>query len=394
MSSTPPAALETPEEERRTTYLELFFDLVLVFAITQLASMLHDVGHEGHGHAVQGWLEVGLLTAMIWWLWSQFAWLGSSVQLDAVVPRMLMLSLTGLMLVAAITLPAATAVGLSVFGVAYALIKFGALALYRIDAAADAAHSAALSDYTRKAALAPVLVFVGAFLEPNLRMPVWTVAVFIEIAGAFLVGRRAFRLSPTHFSERHALVLIIVLGEALVALGGKAVATERALLPVLGLLGGFSLVAALWWSYFAWAFGSTEGWLRGKGRPFASGDIGAASRMARDAFTFGHFPLVAGVIAMAVALKDLAAQPLAPWNFEARVAMSMGLVLYLGGFVAVVLRGNGHLLRERIVALAVMVATSLFAPFSAGVVAVMLSGELIVAILLEVRRWQRLHPST
>ena len=91
----------THDEERRTTYLELFFDLVLVFAVTQLTAMLHDVPHHHEGHEIVGAAQVGLLAALTWWLWSQFAWLGTSVRLAAAVPRVLTLALTGLVLVAA-----------------------------------------------------------------------------------------------------------------------------------------------------------------------------------------------------------------------------------------------------------------------------------------------------
>ena len=382
---------EQEEQERRTTYLELFFDLVLVFAITQLASMLHDVPHHHPGHELAGWGQVGLLSLMIWWLWSQFAWVGSSVQLTETRPRTLMLGLTGLMLVASVMLPLGFEPGVSVFGIAYALIKLGSLVLYRLDTGGSPAHAAAVRDYTRKAALAPLLVLAGSFLEPGMRTIAWSIAIAIEVGGTLLVGGHAFRVSASHFAERHSLVLIIVLGEAVVALGGQAVASELDLPATLGLLGGFVLVATLWWSYFAWAFGSTEDWLRGKGRPFRPGDASAVGRMARDAFTFGHFPMVWGLIAMAVGLKDLAAAPLDPWHGDARLAMSVGLVAYLGGFVAVVYRGNGHLLWERLAALATMVATTVLSPLPSGVTAALLGLQLVAAISLEIRRWMHLH---
>jgi low temperature requirement protein LtrA len=387
MSHAPP----TEEPERRTTFLELFFDLVLVFAITQLAAMLHDVPHHHPGHELAGWAHVGLLAAMVWWLWSQFAWLGTSVRLSAPLAQVLTLVLTGVLLVAAVLLPVALSPGVAGFGVAYALVKLGALALYRMDTGDDPAHRVAVDDYLRKAAIAPLLVLGASFLDPGPRVALWSVALALEVGSTLLVGSRAFQVSPTHFAERHALVLIVVLGEAVVALGGKAVATELTPTAVVGLLAGFALVGTLWWSYFGWAFTAAEGWLRGHGRPFAPGDVGAASRMARDAFTFGHFPLVAGMIALAVGLKDLAAAPLAPWGHEARVAISVGLVLYLGGFAAVVFRGNGQALWERIAAIVAMVAAALLSPLSAGATAALLAGLLTVTLVLEARRWRRIR---
>lgn len=381
----------THEEERRTTYIELFFDLVLVFAVTQLTVMLHDVPHHHPGHELAGVAHIALLAALTWWLWSQFAWLGTSVRLAASVPRVLTLVLTGLVLIAAVGLPVAFEPGIAVFGVAYGLVKLGALALYRIDTAGDHAHTAAVDAYLRKAAIAPLIVLAASFLSPDLRLVGWTLALFIEVGGTLLVGKQAFRISPVHFAERHALVLIVVLGESVVALGGKAVASAMDPAGIAGLLGGFALVATLWWSYFAWNVEAGERWLRGHGRPFAPGDVGAAGRMARDAFTFGHFPLVAGMIAVAVALKDLAANPLEPWSVAARTAIAAGLVLYLAGHVGVVWRGNGWVLFERLVAIPVLVGTAAFAPLPAGVTAAVLSAELLVALLLEVRRWQRHH---
>ncbi len=382
-----PPDVATEEEERRTTFLELFFDLVLVFAITQLATLAHEVPH--HGHVLMGISQTSLLAVMIWWLWSQFAWLGTSVELSASRPRALMLALTGLMLIAAIALPVGLEPGVSVFGIAYALVKLGALALFRMDGGDDPAHAAAVNDYVPKAAVAPLLVLAGAFLGPGPRLAAWSIAMVMEVGGTLLSGGQAFRISPAHFAERHSLVLIIVLGEAVVALGTHASPTDLTPATIASLLGGFGLVATMWWSYFAWAFGATELWLRGKGRPFAPGDGGAQGRMARDAFTFGHFPLVAGFIAMAVGLKDLAADPLHPWHVEAQVAVSVGLALYLGGFVAVVYRGNGYLLWERLIALALMVATTALSPLPAGLTAALLALQLALTIAVEVRRWSR-----
>lgn len=361
------------DEERRTTWLELFFDLVLVFAVTQLAAMLHDVPHHHPGHELLGWAEVGLLAALTWWLWSQFAWLGTSVRLSASFPRALMLGLTGVLLLAAVALPVALAPGVAVFGLAYGLVKLGALLLYRIDTGGDRRHAAAVDAYLAKAAVAPLLVMGASFLDPGPRLGLWALALAIEVAGTLLVGGQAFRISASHFAERHALVLIVVLGESVVALGTKA--DPRALGPagLAGLLGGFTLVAALWWSYFAWGVEASERWLKGHGRPFAAGDVGAAARMARDAFTLGHFPLVAGMIAVAVALKDLAAAPLEPWSHEARVALAVGFALYLGGFVGVVWRGAGRLLWGRVGALVALVAGVLWLPLASGAVAAVLA---------------------
>lgn len=383
------SAPSTADEERRTTFLELFFDLVLVFAVTQLAAMLHDVPHHAPGHEAVGVAEVTLLAALTWWLWSQFAWLGTSVRLAATVPRVLTLVLTGLVLVAAIGLPVAFQPGVAVFGVAYGLVKLGALLLYRIDTAGDRAHAAAVDAYLAKAAVAPLLVLGAAFAPPGLRLGLWSAALAIEVGGTLLVGRQAFRMSPVHFAERHALVLIVVLGEAVVALGGKAVASALSAAAVGGLLGGFALVAALWWSYFGWSAEAGERWLRGHGRAFVQGDVGAAARMARDAFTFGHFPLVAGMIAVAVGLKDLAAEPLSPWSSAARLSMGVGLALYLGGHAAVVWRGNGQGLVERLLAVPIAVATVALSPLSAGLTSALLAGEILVALSFESRRWRR-----
>lgn len=379
------------EEERRTSFLELFFDLVLVFAVTQLAAMLHDVPHHAPGHEAVGVAEVALLSALTWWLWSQFAWLGTSVRLAAAVPRLLTLALTGVVLVAAVGLPVAFQPGVAVFGVAYGLVKIGALALYRIDTGGDPAHTAAVDAYLGRAAVAPLLVMGASFTPPGVRLGLWALAFGIEVAGTLLVGRQAFRVSPVHFAERHALVLIVVLGEAVVALGGKAVAADLGVGAVAGLLGGFTLVAALWWSYFGWSAEAGERWLRGHGRRFAPGDVGAAGRMARDAFTFGHFPLVAGMIAVAVALKDLAAAPLSPWSDAARLAIAAGLALYLGGHALVVWRGNGHVLLERLVAVPAVAGVALLSPLPAGLTAIGIAVALLVALSVEARRWRRIQ---
>jgi low temperature requirement protein LtrA len=113
--------------------------------------------------------------------------------------------------------------------------------------------------------------------------------------------------------------------------------------------------------------------------------------MARDAFNFGHFPLLAGMIATAVALKDLAAAPLDPWAGAARASLAAGLALYLLGHAAVVWRGNGYVLFERLVAVPVLAATVALSPLPAGGTAVLVAAELLVALLFEARRWRRLE---
>ncbi|MCE7882340.1 MAG: hypothetical protein DYH08_00475 [Actinobacteria bacterium ATB1] len=132
------ASLPSATQTKKTSYLELFFDLVFVFAITQLAGTLHD------DHTASGWGHAALLLWLVWWAWSQFTWAGNAIDVENRPTRIAMLAVTGLMLVAAVGIPDTFGTEAAWFAVPYAAVRFSGLAMYWFGLRGDQDHRRAL----------------------------------------------------------------------------------------------------------------------------------------------------------------------------------------------------------------------------------------------------------
>lgn len=278
------------ESERHSTNLELFIDLVFVFAISKLSKLL------GGDITIGGIARALVVAWTVWWVWEQFAWLGTAVDLDrdnstrltflvVIVPTLFM----------AIAIPDAFGEAGPQFGLAVLAVSVWALVLQTRSLWGDPDTRGAFVQYASLAVIGPVVIGIGGFLDPAALRPwVWAGAALFGIAGAMASGRRGksageaqWRIDPVHFSERHALFVIIVLGEVLVAIG--AVATGRAMTWPTGwaIVATAYLATVLFWSYFGFIAQVGETMLR-------EGDGQRRAAIARSFFSFGHFPLVAG----------------------------------------------------------------------------------------------------
>ena len=271
---------------------------------------------------------------MVWWAWSQFTWAGNAVDLDNHPTRLALLGATGLALLAAAAIPDAFADGGLRFALPYAAVRLVGLGIYWYGLRDEPEHQAALRTFIPIAVLSPALIVAGGALGPAARPWVWSAAVAIDIASALSAGRGEFRISPTHFAERHALIVIIALGESVVAAGatladrgGDAAATAVT-------VAAFASIAALWWLYFDRFTEAVQGAL---GRLVDHRD---RSHLARDAYTFGHFPVVVGVVLYAVGIEEAILHPDAPLPPFARVAVVAGLGAFLVGLVVVAARAG------------------------------------------------------
>lgn len=284
-------------ESHRVTTLELLFDLVFVYAITAVS------GSIAHRLTLLGLAEGLVIMALIWFGWSAYAWLGNQARADEGPLRVSMyLAMAGFFVVALtiheafVDLPGGLP-GPVVFVVAYAVIRLAHLVIYWVAADGDASLRHTIQKALTTTLVALVLLLVGAFVAPNLRLGVWAVAVLIDYVGIYVGGARGWRVAaPGHFAERHGLVMIIAIGESVVSVG---VAVSHSAIDwslLVGALLGIALAIALWRTYFNAIAIAVEHRIR----ELAGDD---RTRMARDTFTYLHLPAVTGIVALAVGLR-------------------------------------------------------------------------------------------
>jgi low temperature requirement protein LtrA len=362
-------------EERRTGFIELFFDLVFVFAVAELASFIR------HEHSVAGFGKAAVVFGLVWWCWSLYTWLGTLVDLGLTHNRLAMLAATVLVFVMALMVPGVfddTGLG---FALAYAAVRLMGSGFYWFGLAADAEGRAARASFVPSSMVSPALVIVGGLMPSTPRLAVWCVALAVDVWSAVHAGRAEFRVSPAHFAERHGLFVIIALGEIIVATG-MAVAGEE---DVAGLIVPSVVVAVaavvLWWSYFDWVHPAAE-------RRLGSSAGLERGRVARDLFTFLHFPIVAGVVGFAVAAEEIALHPSEPLGTVGAVGLAGGIGLFMLGFVIGNRRATGSILVERFVAVATVVGIVTVLRASTGLL-VLSAVVVLLAAALGVERVRR-----
>lgn len=343
------------ESFRRATNLELFLDLAFVFAVTQIAGLLaHDLTLAGFGR--------GLLVAWLtWWLWSQFAWAGTTVDLEKNVgAQLLVLATIPAALLMAVGLPDAYHHTGFVFGGGYLLVQAAALVIQGREMWPNPKRRSTFLRYSGLASIGPVLVAAGGCAPEGLRAPFWAAAAVFGIVGALFsgAGRRApsamgWVIDPGHFSERHALFVIICLGEVLVAAGATAFAGNDALRTGPGLVVAVFVACILWWMYFAYVPRVSE-------HALARTDERSRGTVARDLFSFGHFPMVFGIIAFAVVVKHVVFDPTRLLHHGDLWILATSLTTTIGGFMAFHFMYNRGVAIERPLALAALLVLVLW----------------------------------
>ncbi|HSL63973.1 MAG TPA: low temperature requirement protein A, partial [Gaiellaceae bacterium] len=232
------------EGERRTSYLELFFDLVFVFAITQVTTVLvEDTSAAGFGRAA-------LLLGLVWWAWGGYAWMTNAIDIESVLVRSAMIAAAAGAFFMALAVPGAYGDDGLWFVSAYLAIRVLHVALYVWGLRGDRAHQRAILQLAPWFLFAPAIAFAGGFADGDLRVLLWAVSIAIDVAGAMTVGRAGFRVSPSHFAERYGLFVIIALGESIVAVGAAAAELPRDATFVLAVAVAFGGIGAMWWAYF------------------------------------------------------------------------------------------------------------------------------------------------
>jgi low temperature requirement protein LtrA len=334
--------LEGPDEHQ-VTPLELFFDLVFVFALTQVTILLAE-------DPTWGGVLRGMLTlAALWWAWSVYAWLTSATDVDEGGVRLAMLASMAAMFGVALAVPGAFGDDAVLFGVAYLFVRLLHLVLSTIVVRDDPERLGALLRFAPTAILGPSLLVVAGFLEGNERIAVWLVALTIDYLGPVVIGvGRGWRVAPEHFAERHGLIILIALGESIIAIGlGAGFELGRGVL-VASLL-GIAVVSALWWLYFDVAA------IFAKRRLMQAHGLDL-HRLALHAYSYLHLPMAAGIVFFALGLKTTVGDVGEPLDTVPAVALCGGAALYLVGHVAFLARTTGRLFRRRTIGAAALLA--------------------------------------
>ncbi|HEU0335188.1 MAG TPA: low temperature requirement protein A [Gaiellaceae bacterium] len=334
------AGPETPaEEERRTSYLELFFDLVFVFAITQVTALI--LGDPSAG----GFLRAALVLGLVYWAWSGYAWMTNAIDIGSAGVRLAVVAATAGSLFVALAVPHAYEDQALWFAVPYLVVRVVHVLLYGYGLRADPAHQAALRKLAPWFLVAPAIVLLGAFLDGDARTAVWGLSLAIDVGGALAVGTAGFRVSPSHFAERYGLFVIIALGESIVAVGVGAAESERDVLFATAVAVGFAGVAGLWWSYFDIP-------ARGAERTLTATPAERRGPFARDVFTICHYPFVLGVILYAVAGEKMLEHPDEPLSTAGRWALGLGIAATLAAMVLARFRAVRAVAWERVAGIA------------------------------------------
>ena len=349
-----PQIAATLRESGEVTPLELFFDLVFVLAITQCtALMAHEPTWEG---IAKGLLVLGVL----WWAWVGYAWLTSVVDPEEGAVRIAIFAAMAALLVISLCIPDAfTDLGL-VFAGAYAVVRGAHIALFRLASRDDPGLRSSINGLAVSTAVGVGLLVVASQLDGLEQGALWLLAILLDMAGPYFFGAEGWKLVPEHFAERHGLIMIIALGESIVAIGVGAEETLTFGISVAAVL-GVALAAALWWAYFDVVALVAS-------RRLASAAPGREqNEIARDSFSYLHFPMVAGIVLLALGLKKTIGHVDEALTTETATALLGGIALYLLAHVAFRWRNVHRFSTQRLITALVLLA---LIPLATGIAAV------------------------
>jgi low temperature requirement protein LtrA len=317
------------------TPLELFFDLVFVLAITQCTALMsHDPSWSG---LAQGLLVLG----MLWWNWVGYAWLTSVVDPEEGPVRLVIFGAMAALLVVALCVPQAFGELGLVFALAYGLVRVAQIALFILASPEDDALRHSVLGLAISTAIAVTLLTAASLFDGTAQGALWALALFLDMAGPYLIPPEGWRLMPEHFAERHGLIVIIALGESIVAIGVGA-AGELSLGIATAAVLGVALTAAMWWVYF-------DVVALISGRRLAAAEPGRVQNtLARDSYSYLHLPMVAGIVLVALGLKKTIGHFDEHLDTVPAFALLGGLAIYLLALVAFRYRHIRTLNRRRV----------------------------------------------
>ena len=386
------SSIRLTEPDHRVTSLELLFDLVFVFAVTQItAAVAADPTPGGAGRGL-------LLFALLWWAWCSYAWLGNQAQADEGLVRATLVVAMVAILVIALAIPEAWGDlpgGINAplaLAVAVAVVRIGHLVVYLVAAGDDHGLRRQLLWTALPVLTAIVPLIIGALAAAGPRVWWWAAALLVDYAGIYLAGAEGWRLpSPSHFAERHGLIVIVALGESIVAIGVGIAGLPLSWPVVGGAVLGIAVTVCLWWLYFDVVATVAEQQLSSRTGP-------DRARLARDSYTYLHFPMVAGVLAMAVGVKKVLGYLAEPDGGKVRESLHgapawllvLGPASYLIALSLFRRRNVGSFNQPRLVAGTGLLLLGLVVPqVSAAIALGLVSAVLIGLVLFEVTRYRQ-----
>ena len=366
--------IPTREEDFTADPAELFFDLSFVFAFSRL------VFHLVHDPTLEGFGEFVLVFTLIWVAWSNFTWSANAVAGNSRFARGVFMIATAISLPMAASLEDPFGNGSIVFAVTVSAILTMPIATGTALLADDEAIRSSNNRYLLFTVAGIALVLAGGFTDDGWQLGLWIAAVAVLILNTIDAGSGDWLVRPGHFAERHGLIVIVALGEVVVAIGAPVVETLSegesldgnlvAVLTASGLLAGL-----LWWSYFDRPLPALEH------RHEQLADANERSRFARDVYTYNHFFIVGAILVMAAALEEIMLHPADPLPGAFRWMLFLGIATYLLGVVMSIVRAYSNLAIERLVAVAALAVLIALSPSLDGVWLLIAVDVLLLAIL-------------
>jgi low temperature requirement protein LtrA len=340
----PDSVLEEPAQgEQRVSPLELFFDLVFVFALTQVTTFVS---------SDPNWtrlLEGMAILAVLWWAWESYAWLQNTAATDEGAIRVVLLSAMGAMLIVSLAVPRAFGEDGLIFGIAYFAVRMLHIGAYILVSRGDPALRAVVWRLASTIFPAAALLVVAGALDGTPRALCWIAALAVDYGGLVARGVEGWRVHPGHFAERHGLIVIIALGESIVSLGVGAGGLDLTVGVIAGALLGIAVAAAMWWAYFDVVAIVAE-------RRLWAASLHDRVLIARDSYTYLHLPMVAGVVIFAIGVKKTLAGVDEHLHGVPAVALCGGVALYLLALSTFKRRNIGSFNVPRLVAASALAA--------------------------------------
>jgi low temperature requirement protein LtrA len=329
--------------EDRVTPLELFFDLVFVLALTQCTALMADTPTwEG---LARGMLVLGVM----WWSWVGYAWLTSVVDPEEGVVRFAIFGAMAGLLVVALCVPEAFGNLALLFACAYAVVRMGQIVLFIVASRDDAALRHSVVGLAISTAIGVSLLVAASFADGAAQGALWGLALLLDMGGPLIIDSSGWKLAPGHFAERHGLIVIIALGESIVAIGVGSEAGVDAGVVAAAVL-GIVVAAALWWLYFDIVALVAE-------RRLSNASEGRErNEIARDSFSYLHFPMIAGIVLLALGLKKTLEHVGDPLDLVPAVALLGGTALYLLAHIAFRWRNVHRFSSQRLLCAILLVA--------------------------------------
>jgi low temperature requirement protein LtrA len=328
-------------DDGRVSPLELFFDLVFVLALTQCTALM---AHEPTWTALAKGVAI---LAVMWWAWVGYTWLCSVVNPEEGSVRLVIFTAIAALLVVALAIPGAFGEDALIFALAYGIVRAMQVALLVIAGSEDEGLRHSATGLAVSTAIGVGLLTAASFADAELQGALWAIAIVLDVGGPLVIDSSGWRLMPEHFAERHGLIVIIALGESIVAIGVGAEVVGLTAGVIAAAVLGTALAGALWWLYFdvvaLVAARRLQNAKPGKEQ----------NEIARDSYSYVHFAMVAGIVLLALGLKKTLEHTDEALKWVPATALLGGTAIYLLAHVAFRWR-NLHTLNRQRLAMAIV----------------------------------------